>query len=635
MCGISGIVTSGGIEPRLLEAAELSQAHRGPDGRDRLVDASGSLSVALFHQRLAIIDTSDGGRQPMTRGACTISFNGEIYNYVELRRELTAEGLSFSTGSDTEVLLTAILHWGLERTLPRLNGMWAFALLDRNASTLILCRDRVGVKPLYYVHERGKLYFASEIKTILAMDGRRRSIRAEAVSEFLGQSILDATDNTFFEGVRKVPAGTSISIELDGVEPRLGHTRSFWDGAEIARREADVGVGDAVERLRDLLESAVALRLRSDVPVGVLLSGGLDSSAIAAIARRKLSPARLTAIGVVSDDTASDESAFINRVARHIDCDIEHVAVGGDALASMQEIENTTWQNDEPIAGLAVVAQSHLMRRARELGITVLLSGQGADELLCGYNKYYFMNLQELVRRDVRGAARELFSSVLSPAGRFPELSIAEARRYLTGSRFAADLRGSALQQFPPRSMGLTARVQDRQALDITRLSVPILVHYEDRTSMRWGREVRQPFLDYRLLEAFLPAPVSVKMQRGWSKFVLREAVADLLPSGIVWRRDKRGFAVPEARLLRTKLVPAVREHFSPDAEIFRRGFVDRAALMQRYAQFCAGSRFVSAKEILAPFLLEVWLRRFAAHLSDGVGSSPTATANGTVRAGT
>ncbi len=625
MCGVFGIISDRAIEPGLLKQAESIQRHRGPDAQSVEILSVGRWQVGLAHQRLAIIDLSPAGTQPMRSpsGRSLIVYNGEVYNYLELRAELQARGVVFRTATDTEVIAAACEEYGVEEALTRMNGMWAFAWIDLSHSRIVIARDRFGVKPMYLYERDGMLAFASEIKTLVRALRLRCDVNVRAVATFLRALQLDTSAETFFAGIVKLPAGHYAELDVAAAElrPRI---RRYWSLDGDAASRADEAA--SIEATRALLEDAVRLRLRSDVPVGVLLSGGLDSSAIAALASARLKAAGgdLTFISAVSDDPMSDESPFIHAVARHLGRPVQEVRLNFPTDNILPLIARVTEQCDEPLGGFACVAQNLLMERARERGVTVLLSGQGADEVFCGYRKYALFQLQALVRTGRWAAAAALFSGLLRERTVLHQFNLAEARRYLPGWLNAPlpDIGGPALAGVGLLCAPLASArdVRERQRADIESLSVPALTHWEDRNSMAWSREVRNPFLDYRVVSHGVGLPIDMKVARGWTKYVLRRAIEPCLPKEVVWRRDKRGFSTPEARLLRHELRAQVEELFGAKAEMVRRGLVNTVEARRRFTAFVGeGTRFaqrVASRDIFQLVSLELWLRAYGDSLS-------------------
>lgn len=625
MCGIDGVIVGRRVMPReavagRLDLAEAAQAHRGPDGAGRLVEGVGDWWVGLGHQRLAIIDLSDRAAQPMTGpdGLDVIVYNGEVYDYAALRRRLVAEGVTFASDSDTEVVAAALREWGVERALNAFNGMWALAWLDLRGGRLVLARDRLGIKPLYLDVSDGRVAFASEIKGLLAMDARRRPLDLATVRAYLQQALIDHSSATFFAGIESLPPGTYATIDLRAAELRVD-VRRYWapDAARVAPPTTE---DDLRAEIRELFFDAVRLRLRADVPVGVLLSGGVDSSAIAAAAAAR-PEVKLTLLSAVSADARFDESRHADAVAHHLGAETHKVPIDLGPHEAFDLLDTVTWHHDEPVGSFTSVAHYLLMQAARSLGVGVVLSGQGADELLCGYRKYVGFQLQALLRARHPTAALREVGAALRHGTLAQQFSLAEARRYLpgVGSVVGSDL-GSALQYGHDVPVGLAPgmTVQERQRLDLTSLSVPQLTHYEDRMSMAHGREVRLPFLDYRLVEKLLPLDPALKVRDGFTKHVFRSALAADLPEETVWRRDKQGFTLPQSEWLRGALRPKTLEMFGPDALLFRHGLIRREPLLATYARYAQRGERRSGvwyRQIFARLALEVWLRRFADHL--------------------
>ncbi len=619
MCGIFGVVDRNPVN-KLLDVAEVIQQHRGPDGNGKHTWHIGDWQIGFAHQRLAIIDLTAAGAQPMSHdgGTTWITFNGEIYNYLELRLELEGKGRRFMTQTDTEVILAAIDEWGIAAALGRFNGMWAFAWLDVRRGELCLARDRLGVKPCYLLSSGQRLLFGSEIKTLLATSGERRAVNKAAVAAYLDQLQVDFDNDTFFEGIVKLPPGHFARIDLKRSNLEL-KMNCYWSLDHSVSR-APMRLEEAVEQVRFLLDDAVKLRLRSDVPVGILLSGGLDSSAIAGAAHRLDESGKVVFLGAVSDDPTVDESRHMKVVARFLNRPLHEVQLKFTSQALLDLIRRVTWHNDEPIGGFSCIAQYLLMQRAKERGVTVLLSGQGADEAYCGYLKYVAFYVQSMIRLGRIDQAIAIIGSYLIQKTVFGEFRMATARRYLPARlrRDDLSLRGPALSG--QRNLTLTLAsgnsVNERQALDFERYSVPALTHWEDRNSMAWSREVRSPFLDYRLVQHGVAMPMEYKLRRGWTKYVLRRATQGRIPAQISWRRDKKGFTTPEAKWMRRELRSALDTIARGNARCVRSGLVSPTALTRRYQNFLTGKGpAVMSRELFQCLSLESWLESYGPYL--------------------
>jgi asparagine synthase (glutamine-hydrolysing) len=622
LCGINGIITlDDHIQERLLNA-EMVQRHRGPDSQGIIINHQGRWVVGLGHQRLSILDLSSAGNQPMALRDENgwIVYNGEVYNFREIQAELITLGRRFRSGTDTEVVLAALQTWDIEDALARFNGMWAFAWLDRIRNRLVLSRDRFGIKPLYYFLGKKEICFASEIKGVLAMMKSRVSLNYAIIGEYLMQSLLETTDETFFGSIKKIPAAHYAVIDLGGENLSLDFRR-FWSMTftdQQNRSEEELS-----EEIRETFIDAVRLRLRSDVPVGVLLSGGVDSSSIASAMQTVLGKDNhLNLLSAISKDPGFDEMPFINKMADYLGSDVNTVILDFDSDQAFALLEQVCWFNDEPVGSFSNVAHFLLMKHAKELNITVILCGQGADELLCGYKKYLGFYLYQLLREGRYAKAFRVYMGFHQQETILNQFTMGEAKRYLPSFLRPRenDIRGPNLKYFIPLAVGMQGckSLMDRQRLDIERFSVPILVHYEDRMSMAWSREIRVPFLDYRLVEMLAPLDTERKLSNGWTKYIFRKAMEGMLPREIAWRKDKQGFVNPQSEWLKNDLKDGVRRYFGPDSLISRFGLVNVRELQKKYEMYCRQRPrrgIVSFKDIFNPLALEIWLRKYERYI--------------------
>ncbi len=624
MCGIAGIITTSQDVDLFekLTLAEESQKHRGPDIQDKSVTVDGKWSIGFSHQRLSILDLSDSGIQPMVSntGGSSIIYNGEVYNYKEVKEEVSVQ--KYNSNTDTEVVLNALEEFGVDAALNKFNGMWAFAWHDKLNNKLYLCRDRAGIKPLYYYTNNNTLYFSSEVKAILEASNDKFTLNNQAVGEYLFQSLQDTSNNSMYSEIQSVPAGCYLAIDLSKSELEFKCIR-YWSVLKSSNYSGD----DLVGHIKDLFNDSVRLRMRSDVPVGVTLSGGLDSSAIAASMKEHLgSSENLNILSAVSSNSKLDESEFIDEMAVFLKAKVHKVDMNWSSSEAIELLNKVTWYNDSPVGSFSNVAHYLLMEKAHELGITVILSGQGADELLCGYKKYLGFYVQGLLREKRWLKASRVLLGFIFNRSIVNQFSLMEAKRYLP-KRFHKndiDIRGPKLKSdFQALSPGLKVgqTMQQRQAEDLDVFSVPFLTHYEDRMSMAWSREIRLPFLDYRLMELLLNLPVEKKMYRGWTKYIFRKAMDSMLPSKINWRKDKQGFVNPQEEWLKNELKTDVLNMFSENALIFSLDLIDRESLLNKYDAFCSQSgnkASVWYRDIFAPFALEIWLQINKKHLKLG-----------------
>lgn len=571
MCGIAGLVTEGPSVAAEQTVRRMNAAgrHRGPDDEgivSLLLDGSAAqpgMQVVLGHRRLAIIDVSSAGHQPMTDGTgrLLVVFNGEIYNYLELRAELASAGHEFRTSTDTEVLLAAWREWGCG-ALQRFNGMWAFALVDRGLGNVYLSRDRLGVKPLHYTMWPGHIAFASEMKQLReAMPGKWRLDRSTA-ADFLFWGFRDHRSETFVDGVYSVPPGHYVELSGQALATRRAEPVRYWRAGPSPEWKDE----EPVRAFSFLFRDAVRLRLRSDVPLGITLSGGLDSSSIACVAAEESAArgarAALRAFTAVFPGNRFSEERYADRVVER--AGLEKTVVHPDAQNLARDWHNFVRCMDEPFASLSYYANWKVYQRVREHGVPVILNGQGGDELLLGYPRYRVPMLLLLARAgEWSRAFREACAGREKGAMGLPRLAAYMAYFGLPGLRIRRRL--GSLRPFVRRDFEDVARQRRDVAEDAMAHSslgellrkecehfqLPHLLQHEDRVSMSFAVEARSPFLDYRLFELVLSHIETLTIRNGWAKAGLREAMRGLLPEEVRTRRDKMGYDTPTGSLLR------------------------------------------------------------------------------------
>ena len=597
MCGVSGFY---GPESRsLLEGMTSCLIHRGPDGFGYLETGAASLGM----RRLSIIDIAMGG-QPMTTadGKLHLVYNGEVYNYRELRAELEALGHSFRTHSDSEVVLEAYAAWGT-RAFTRFNGMWGLAFLDERGDEprLVLSRDHFGIKPLYYARWRGRVLFGSEIRSILADPTFPRRVDDDVMFDYLARGLFDHTPKTFFEGVVSVPAASVVEIDSHGIR-----TSTYWHGTLAEDGSADPAA------FREVFERAVARRMVSEVPVGTCLSGGLDSSSITVVLAEQMRRAvpdavslgdRLKTFSAVFPNDSIDESAYIDSVVEATQAESHRVAPTHRGLIA--ELEDLVEQVEMPMVSSAPYAMWTVMRMARR-HVTVLIDGQGGDELLAGYDVYPYVYLRQLWRtRELRQLVVEAFRwrKVLVP---------------LVWNRVRARFRGAPDVRFlrpefraghrPSVDERSQDNVKQRLLQDLTTYSLPPLLRYEDRISMSQSIETRLPFLDQELVETVLRLPTSAILDHGRSRRILREALRTSLPPRIYQRIKKIGFTTPEFRWFKDEQ-PALQEILHSSSFVAR-PYWDAPAIAEAFRRACEGTGRRSLFFWRA-LNAEIWLRVF------------------------
>ncbi|MCK8518067.1 asparagine synthase (glutamine-hydrolyzing) [Methanoculleus sp. 7T] len=599
MCGIAGqfALNGGKADTALVGAMAERLRHRGPDGEGSLFSGP----VGLAHRRLAIIDLSDEGRQPMANedGSIWIVFNGEIYNYLELREELLAAGHRFATATDTEVILHAYEEWG-RNCLHRFNGMWAFAIWDERRRELFCARDRLGVKPFYYTTAGDSFLFASEIKALRAHPAVGQKPNDRMLLTFLAWGVADHTEETMYDGICQLRPAHFIIVSERGV----GEPQRYWD---VTVNAASQGADDeaAARRVRELLTDAVRLRLRSDVPVGTCLSGGIDSSTITVLINDLLRAEHPGSVGerqktfsVCFDDERFDESRHIDTVVAATGVASQRVTPDTDGL--WEDIGRLLYMQDEPFASLSIYAQYCVMRLARD-EVKVVLDGQGADEQLAGYIAYQAPYIRGLLRQGrVLAALREAVGSAKNHRSFFSWA----ARQFVVRSERRGLLRGSA-----PEVLRYAGSLDEVLKREVTASNLPLLLHWEDRNSMAFSIEARVPFLDYRLVEYLAGLPLDQKIRGGVTKYVLRQAIRGLVPDAVRCRMDKMGFVTPEEAWMKDELRPHILALFS-SPEFARRPYWDAERALRNYREFLGGKSQYST-EFWRIACAEVWLRQF------------------------
>ena len=587
-----------------------AQAHRGPDDSGTYFAGP----IGLGHRRLSILDLSPLGHQPMVSsdGRLVIVFNGEIFNYLELRTELAALGHRFHTGSDTEVILASYSQWGHD-CLHRFNGMWAFALWDAAEGELFCSRDRFGVKPFCYLERDGIFAFASEPKGILAAMPEERVPDLENLGRYFTYGIVHDRDRTFYRNIRQLPAGHILRVSRSGTK-----CARYWDYPRADPTIASASAAAMTERFRELFLDAVRLRARSDVEVGTTLSGGLDSSAIVAAFRYLFPEQAHRSYSAVFHGKSYDETRYIDAVADHyhlIGHKIEQHA--GELQADMVRLVR---HMDGPLISPAIIPLDRVLRRARADGVTVLYDGQGADEILAGYdNQFYPPQLHSLLRDFWRHPAQKSIAVARALAGmnltraqwlaRYVAPSIHKPYRWAISTHQALTPEFRATSGPPPAWRTHYADPLDDSLCRAHSQSIlPALLHYGDAVSMANSVEYRLPFMDYRLVEFSFSLPVAQKVDGRWTKAILRNATQGMLIDEVRCRRWKNGFSTPirewlvqsPALIERTFLAQSFADRGIFDAKVVRK-------LLTHLSDPVKGSRL--ANHFLRWVTTELWFQ--------------------------
>lgn len=573
MCGIAGIISlnSNPVQQVQLNLMLDSIAHRGPDGHDIWINMVGN--VGLGHRRLSIIDLSNSASQPMHYlSRYTIVFNGEIYNYVEIRNDLIKLGYVLNNHSDTEVLL-ALYDLKKEKCLNDLDGMFAFVIWDNVEKTLFFARDRFGEKPLYYSFYNGFLYFASEMKALWA-GGVPRTVNFEMLNLYLVNGNLHNPNDisaTFFEGIKKFPSANFAYLNFTNATI---NTEKYWSLNNVSK-VTNITDQDASHQFFELFELSVKRRLRSDVPVGSSLSGGLDSSSIVSMINylKKDSGLKQLTFSARFPGYAKDEGEYMQMVINSTN--VTPYFTYPNENGFIDSFEKIMYHQEEPFTSSSIFAQFEVMKLAKDNNVTVLLDGQGADEMLGGYHYYYPTYFNELKLNGLNGKLNlewKLYKENIQ--GEMPLL--AEWKNYFRNRMpFVKDLVNNAksliltnqhiLFQGKKNNFNYTFSKSDLNKHlidDLTNGNLENLLRYSDRNSMANSREVRLPYLFHELCEFIISLPSDYKIRNGWTKWIQRESLKNLMPQKITWRTDKIGYEPPQKKWMEnSRFVELVHEN--------------------------------------------------------------------------
>ena len=617
------------IREDLLSMMRDRLTHRGPDNGSNWIQSGGR--VALAHRRLSIIDMSHSADQPMLSSnlqSC-IAFNGEIYNYLELKDELIGLGHRFKTKSDTEVLLVALQQWG-EGAIPRLNGMFAFAYWNNQSKQMLIARDRFGEKPLFI--GRGDLnttIFASEMKAILPHPLMKVAANKAALSRFGNGLWFEDDEMTFFEGVERFPPAHAAWYSEDGTQLKRWR---YWT-PEYANVNEDMKPREAVEKFSELMQRSIDIRLRADVPVGSSLSGGLDSSAIVGHLAQKRTSSKFTQntfSAIFPADPTMSEDQEVDAVVKFTG--VNSFLVCPNPVTLIKESAALHWHQEEPFLSASIYLQWCVARLAQKNNTKVLLDGQGADELLAGYQFYFKQYQLDLIDNgQLPLATRESnkFNRRLNTAS---SLYIDVKRRFNNSVAYTSQellkLKPSKISSLYPNSIGLAPIKRGnrlRRTLSEAMLynSLPMLLRYADRNSMAFSREARLPFLDYDLVDFCTSLPDRYYIRNGWQKWILRESSRNIIPDKICWRVDKVGYAAPLDNWLKNELKEWAFERIT-DSSLINISSYDKKLILNLWDAHQSGQannswalwRWISLSEWLANLESGCWRSGFYSRIN-------------------
>ena len=633
MCGISGIINldKKPVDKKILIKMTRTLVHRGPDDEGYFIDQN----VGLGHRRLAIIDLSSLGHQPMfyDNRNLAIVYNGEIYNYLEIRRELEKEGYKFNSQSDTEVILAAYKKWSFD-CQQKFNGMWAFVLYDKRKKLIFASRDRMGVKPFYYLKDKQKFLFASEIKAILVHPAVKAKPNDKIIWDFLVCGLVDHTENTFFESVKALRPGHYLIIQNAKIPANAGmQIQKYWDlnpNAKTAYKDEK----DYAAKFQELFIDSVKLRLRSDVPIGTCLSGGLDSSAIVCVVNQFLKEeGKFRQIGnwqktfsSVYDDKKypnCDEKKFIQEVIKKTKAKSHYIFPSAENI--IREIQKVIYHQDYPFTSTSIYAQWNVFRLAQKHRVKVMLDGQGSDELLAGYLPFFGIYWTELLRslrfgrlsyeayyysrnhaKSLTAVLKELVIDITRK-----EILVGFWGRMIKKQWLEYDIFSSSWRNkySSPPMLEPTDNVFKNALYSGLKLGLASLLRYEDRDSMAFSIEARVPFLDYRLVEFLWAIPDNQKIHKGETKWVMRQALKGILPEKIRKRQDKIGFATPEEIWMKAELGREMKKVFV-SASFNQRGYFQPGKTTEMFEKYLSG-QVKNHQLFWRLYCLEMWFRVF------------------------
>ncbi len=547
MCGITGIIDRNNkkINKNKIQKINNLISHRGPDDEGFYF----SDNFAFGHRRLSILDLSSDGHQPMHYlDKYTITYNGEVYNYLEIKEELLGYGYSFDSHTDTEVILASYDKWG-EACVTKFNGMWAFAIYDKEKKIIFCSRDRFGIKPFYYTEVDGKFVFGSEIKQLL--DFYENNIaNKDMLIDYIVTRVQEYDNKTFFENIYKLEQSHNLIYDLKN------HTYKINKYYEISFCKNNDTLEKSISNYEKELERAIDYRLRSDVKVGTCLSGGLDSSTVASIASKKYkekSNQKFIAIHAKSTERETDESKYAKIVSDVSNLELNIVEPTSEDFKKY--LDEVVFTQEEPFGSPSIFMQYFVMKKAKEIGCTVMLDGQGGDETLLGYEKYFPSAYIDIFKSE--GPIKTL-KQIKKSNENNAKMSISWILKYTIGSLFS----NMRKKEYKRRTNFMNSYnnkfgffddlaknyfdINALQAYEIQYTNLPILLRYEDKNSMRHSIEARLPFIDYKTLECALNANIKYKIKDGWTKYILRKILNKYLPDEIVWRKNKLGFNAPE-----------------------------------------------------------------------------------------
>jgi asparagine synthase (glutamine-hydrolysing) len=610
--GAAAQVAAGSAALQMLSA----QRHRGAAPASARIALGQDLALDLGCLR-DVAGRGEGSSPLAERNGCVLAFDGWISNAAELHRGLLSEGVEVAEATAGEILLAALVRWGTS-ALPRIQGAWALAFADPSTGQVFLARDHLGKRPLYLHRAARGCFFASEIKGILQGAGGRFAVDAEVAGDFLEQNLLDAQPQTFFAGIQAIPAGHFVSLDCAGPAVRPAEPAPFWT---IPASDGFAGSEtDRIAAVREAVVEAVGRQLQDADRIGLLVSGGVDSSVVAAVACAvPHAPELVLVSGTVADPRRHDP--LLDVLCRHLGRDTHRFSVTPPADRALSDLETVIRFHDEPVRSFAIVAGYRLKQEASRLGVRVLMGGFGSDEIFAGRPLHLVFYVQGLLRSRRWLEAARVAAQIARQRSLRPRFQVAVQKRYFPSlERTRIDVRGPALAAHRRRyDLGLgPGSCQERLLQEITRFSLPALLHYDDRISMAFGLQSRYAFLEPSLVELVAPMPPGCKLQAGFAKWLLRKAMERHLPREICWQKAVRLPRGHSGGSLERELHPQIQALLAGELASVELGLLDRDALRRHYAAFCQqreGAGAISASDVFSWLAIETWARAFESHL--------------------
>jgi len=612
MCGINGFNWK---DEELIKKMNERIRHRGPDDEGYYVDDN----VSLGNVRLSIIDLSKAGHQPMCNETedIWIVYNGEIYNYMELRKELEEKGHIFKSNTDTEVIIHSYEEWGTE-CVEKFNGMWAFAIYDKRKNILFLSRDRFGIKPLYYYIDDDKFIFSSEIKAIL-LHNIARAPNDEIIFDFLCFDLIDHTEYTFFKNIMRIMPGNNAIFDIENKKLKIWRYYNLKEKIDkMTKEKKKFYIDKEKEKFKHMLFTAVKRRLIADVPVGSCLSGGLDSSSIVCIMRKIDKDGQIKAFSLVFPGHKIDESKYQKVIVEK--CNTMWHSTTFTANDLLNDLEDLIWTQEEPFGTLSIYGQYRVMKLAKENGMKVLLDGQGSDEILAGYHHFFGDYYYELLKDGKWKTLLEEVISYYKLHGNLKPLLYMFLK--ILPKNIIKKLWSKRIKYLKKEFISLISKRRTKDIMwDVSTLnkslylaeiyySLPRLLRFEDKNAMRWSIESRVPFCDHEVVEYVLCLPSNFKIKKGKTKIILREAMRDILPKEIINRHDKIAFATPDKYLLRTPQGIELAKKIIYSESFKKRRYWNHDVIKKMFQQHIYGKKNYE-KILWKVIILELWLRRY------------------------